>query len=33
MDMKIHVQCHKVRGEEVPRGFRLGERFLIIVRA
>jgi len=30
--VKIHVQSHKQRGEETPTGFRLGERFLRVLR-
>ena len=30
--MKIHVQSHRAHGEDVPRGIRLGERFLPVHR-
>ncbi|MGE5639585.1 MAG: hypothetical protein ACM30H_05775 [Clostridia bacterium] len=30
--MKIHVDCRRVHGEDVPLGFRLGERFLRVLR-
>ncbi|HYL25071.1 MAG TPA: hypothetical protein VEV21_11820 [Burkholderiales bacterium] len=30
--MKVQVQCRRMGGAELPAGFRLGERFLRVVR-
>jgi hypothetical protein len=32
MNVRTQVQCHKVRGEEVPSGFRMGTEFLHVRR-